>query len=71
MARLLKHPKAADTKLTCGAMNQEEIPVHESIIAARSDVLADMIVPVAEPANNKKNKDNEDEVDEKKHTNNV
>lgn len=46
MARLLKHPRAADTKLTCGGSNNTEIPVHGSIIVARSNVLADMIVPV-------------------------
>lgn len=48
MARLLKHPRAADTKLICGGTNTTEIPVHSSVIAARSDVLADMIAPLAE-----------------------
>ncbi|XP_011302340.1 speckle-type POZ protein isoform X2 [Fopius arisanus] len=49
MARLLKHPKSVDTKLTCGGSSAHtEIPVHASVIAARSDVLADMIVPVIE-----------------------
>ncbi|XP_044009647.1 speckle-type POZ protein-like [Aphidius gifuensis] len=46
MARLLKHPKFADTKLTCGGSSHIEIPVHGSIIVARSNVLADMIIPV-------------------------
>lgn len=46
MARLLKHPKFADTKLTCGGSSHTEIPVHASIIVARSNVLADMIIPV-------------------------
>ncbi|KAG7208621.1 hypothetical protein KM043_014828 [Ampulex compressa] len=49
MARLLKHPRAADTKLTCGGQsNTAEIPVHSGVIAARSNVLADMISPLAE-----------------------
>lgn len=46
MARLLKHPRAADTKLTCGGLTSTEIPVHSSIIAARSDILAEMISPI-------------------------
>lgn len=49
MARLLRHPHGADTKLTCGDLNSTEIPVHSSIIAARSNVLAEMILPVSEP----------------------
>ena len=48
MARLLKHPRAADTKLVCGGTNTTEIPVHSSVIIARSNVLADMIVPLVE-----------------------
>ncbi|XP_015126883.1 protein roadkill [Diachasma alloeum] len=52
MARLLKHPKSADTKLTCGGGTAHtEIPVHASVIAARSDVLADMIAPVVQNDN--------------------
>ena len=48
MARLLRHPHGADTKLTYGDLNSTEIPVHSSIIAARSNVLAEMILPVSE-----------------------
>ena len=48
MARLLKHTRAADTKLTCGGKNNTEIPVHSSVITARSSVLADMISPLVE-----------------------
>lgn len=48
MARLLKHPRAADTKLICGGPAGTEIPVHSSIIAARSNVLAEMISPIAD-----------------------
>nr|XP_031841506.1 protein roadkill-like isoform X1 [Nomia melanderi] len=47
MARLLKRPFGADTKLLCGGLNSTEIPVHSNIIAARSSVLADMISPLA------------------------
>ncbi|KAK0179587.1 hypothetical protein PV327_005325 [Microctonus hyperodae] len=55
MAKLLKHPRAADTKLICAGMSNEEIPVHASVIAARSDVLADMIVPVVMENNGEMN----------------
>ena len=48
MARLLKRSLAADTKLTCGGTNNTEIPVHSSIITARSAVLANMISPLVE-----------------------
>lgn len=54
MARLLKHPRAADTKLICGGTSGTEIPVHGSVIAARSNVLADMMVPLAEKETEKK-----------------
>ncbi|XP_017880179.1 protein roadkill-like isoform X2 [Ceratina calcarata] len=43
MARLLKHPYGADTKLICGDLTSTEIPVHSSVLAARSNVLAGMI----------------------------
>lgn len=46
MARLLKHARAADTKLTCGGTNNTEIAVHSSVITARSSVLANMISPM-------------------------
>ncbi|XP_054001867.1 speckle-type POZ protein-like [Hylaeus anthracinus] len=48
MARLLKHPSGADTKLTCGGLTNTEIPVHSSILAARSNVLREMISPLNE-----------------------
>lgn len=48
MARLLKHPYSADTKLSCGGLNNTEIPVHSSILAARSHVLAEMMSPIRE-----------------------
>ncbi|XP_043274922.1 speckle-type POZ protein B-like isoform X2 [Venturia canescens] len=54
MARLLKHPRAADTKLICGGTSGTEIPVHGSVIAARSNILADMMVPLAEKETEKK-----------------
>lgn len=47
MARLLKHPSTADTKLICGGLANIEIPVHSSIITARSNVLAEMLSPVS------------------------
>ncbi|CAK9831504.1 TD and POZ domain-containing protein 2 [Anthophora retusa] len=43
MARLLKYSYGADTKLTCGGST--EIPVHSSVLTARSNVLAEMILP--------------------------
>ncbi|XP_031778369.1 BTB/POZ domain protein isoform X1 [Nasonia vitripennis] len=46
MAKLLKHPQIADTKLVCSMEDEKktsEIPVHSCVIAARSDVLASMI----------------------------
>lgn len=49
MSRLLRHPEAADTRLVCAADGKNEepgIPVHSCVIAARSDVLADMIRPL-------------------------
>ncbi|XP_058795822.1 speckle-type POZ protein-like isoform X2 [Phymastichus coffea] len=49
MARLLKHPHVADTKLICQGENEKEnmvIPVHSCVILARSDVLANMITPI-------------------------
>ncbi|XP_076655277.1 TD and POZ domain-containing protein 2 isoform X3 [Halictus rubicundus] len=49
MARLLKRPNGADTKLVCGGLNDAEIPVHSNIIAARSSVLAEMISLLGEP----------------------
>ncbi|XP_015432287.1 PREDICTED: protein roadkill-like [Dufourea novaeangliae] len=49
MARLLNHPHGADTKLICGGLTNTQIPVHSSIIAARSSVLAKMISPLREP----------------------
>ncbi|KAK9300766.1 hypothetical protein QLX08_006632 [Tetragonisca angustula] len=54
MARLLKHSCGADTKLTCGGLNNMEIPVHSSVLAARSNVLAEMILPLRD-LNEKKN----------------
>ncbi|KAK1120862.1 hypothetical protein K0M31_011063 [Melipona bicolor] len=54
MARLLKHSYGADTKLTCGGLNNMEIPVHSSVLAARSNVLAEMILPLRD-VNEKKN----------------
>ncbi|XP_011505894.1 PREDICTED: TD and POZ domain-containing protein 2-like [Ceratosolen solmsi marchali] len=45
MARLLKHPQSADTKLIVADENLE-IQVHKCVIAARSDVLANMITPL-------------------------
>ncbi|XP_066589031.1 TD and POZ domain-containing protein 2-like [Prorops nasuta] len=48
MARLLRHPYAADTKLICGGLNRIEIPVHSSIIAARSLVLTQMMSPIVQ-----------------------
>ena len=54
MARLLKHSYGADTKLTCGGLNNTEIPVHSNILAARSNVLAEMILP-SRDLNEKKN----------------
>ncbi|CAL7951695.1 unnamed protein product [Xylocopa violacea] len=48
MARLLKHPYSADTKLICGETGSTEIPVHSSILAARSNILAEMIIPSKE-----------------------
>ncbi|XP_076239185.1 TD and POZ domain-containing protein 2 isoform X2 [Calliopsis andreniformis] len=48
MARLLKHSYAADTKVICGDLNSTEIPVHSSVLAARSNILADMILPINE-----------------------
>lgn len=47
MARLLRHPRSADTKLTCGGINNAEISVHSSVIAARSPILAEMITPLS------------------------
>ncbi|XP_033338406.1 protein roadkill [Megalopta genalis] len=49
MARLLRHPHGADTKLICGGLSSTEIPVHSNIIAARSSVLAEMISLLGEP----------------------
>lgn len=46
MARLLKYSYGADTKLTCGGLTNTEIPVHSSVLAARSNVLAEMILPL-------------------------
>ncbi|XP_015596702.1 speckle-type POZ protein isoform X2 [Cephus cinctus] len=46
MTRLLRHSRGADTKVTCAGDDGTEIPVHSSIVAARSSVLADMIKPV-------------------------
>ncbi|XP_076754677.1 TD and POZ domain-containing protein 2 [Xylocopa sonorina] len=54
MARLLKHPYSADTKLICGETGSTEIPVHSSVLAARSNVLAEMITPCKE-LNERKN----------------
>lgn len=45
MTRLLKHPHGADTKLICGGLSSTEIPVHSSILTARSNILAEMILP--------------------------
>lgn len=56
MARLLKHSYGADTKLTCGGLNKMEIPVHSNILAARSNVLAEMISPIRELNNRKSSK---------------
>ncbi|KAF7406276.1 hypothetical protein HZH68_005645 [Vespula germanica] len=47
MDRLLKHPRTADTKLICGGLAGIEIPVHSSIITARSNVLAEMLSPIS------------------------
>ncbi|XP_035731902.1 speckle-type POZ protein B-like isoform X1 [Vespa mandarinia] len=47
MARLLKHSRTADTKLICGGLAGIEIPVHSSIITARSNVLGEMLSPVS------------------------
>lgn len=47
MARLLKRPCAADTKLYyAGASDSTTIPVHNALITARSQVLAGMISPI-------------------------
>ncbi|XP_076164202.1 TD and POZ domain-containing protein 2 isoform X2 [Ptiloglossa arizonensis] len=56
MARLLKHPYGADTKLTCGGLDSTEIPVHSSILAARSNILAQMISPLSESSLKKNSK---------------
>ncbi|OAD53587.1 Protein roadkill [Eufriesea mexicana] len=48
MIRLLKHSYGADTKLTCGGLSNAEFPVHSSVLAARSNILAGMIVPLKE-----------------------
>ncbi|XP_003486831.1 protein roadkill isoform X2 [Bombus impatiens] len=56
MARLLKHSYGADTKLICGGLNKMEIPVHSNILAARSNVLAEMISPIRELNNRKSSK---------------
>lgn len=48
MARLLKHSYGADTKLICGGLNNTEIPVHSTVLTARSNVLAEMILPLKE-----------------------
>lgn len=58
MARLLKRPYGADTKLVCGGLNNAEIPVHSNIIAARSNVLAEMISLLGEPQVSEKSKVN-------------
>ncbi|XP_076655273.1 TD and POZ domain-containing protein 2 isoform X1 [Halictus rubicundus] len=58
MARLLKRPNGADTKLVCGGLNDAEIPVHSNIIAARSSVLAEMISLLGEPQVSVKSKVN-------------
>lgn len=48
MARLLKYSYGADTKLICGGLNNTEIPVHSTVLTARSNVLAEMILPLKE-----------------------
>jgi hypothetical protein len=55
MARLLKHPQAADTKFILPGDENLEIPVHKCVITARSDVLASMITPLEEDELKKKN----------------
>ncbi|XP_012268050.2 uncharacterized protein LOC105693006 [Athalia rosae] len=46
MAHTLRHPRAADARLSCGGMNNTEIPVQSGIIGARSSTLAAMIEPI-------------------------
>ncbi|XP_023245399.1 protein roadkill [Copidosoma floridanum] len=67
IAKLLKHPHAADTKLICtsGEDQNLEIPVHSCVIAARSQVLANMI----EPLDDAKEEDKEEEGKGEKTTN--
>lgn len=69
MARLLKHARAADTKLTCGGTNSTEISVHSSVITARSSVLANMISPMEnDNFNEDSQKKNENECEEQMKT---
>lgn len=62
MARLLKHPYSADTKLSCGGLNITEIPVHSSILAARSHVLAEMMSPLRKSDGQKNTDTAEDKI---------
>lgn len=65
MARLLKHPQVADTKLIFQGENEKEskeIPVHSCVISARSDVLANMITPLEQNGNSTTDNANSDDV---------
>ncbi|XP_034183204.1 TD and POZ domain-containing protein 2 isoform X2 [Osmia lignaria lignaria] len=62
MARLLKHPYSADTKLSCGGLNITEIPVHSNILAARSHILAEMMSPLRKSDEQKNTDTAEDKI---------
>ncbi|XP_015175358.1 PREDICTED: protein roadkill-like [Polistes dominula] len=61
MAKLLKHPRTADTKLICGGLSGTVIPVHSSIIIARSNVLAEMLSPISDSSINNELQSKRDE----------